>query len=352
MALSVRLSKIVVDKEYNKRYNDIVIDIEEGDTMNEVITINKTLSTKYAAMLTGQWSERTRTAYASDIKGFFRVNDLSEISIEAIKAVDVAATSQYREELVKQGYAQATINRKLTALSSFYTFLCRHEVGIMEYNPFSKKEGLHRVRYNKRYSNTRCLTMEECDSMLTATVEPYNPILSLRNRIIVLTLASTGMRRAELVSIKLGMFKKMGNAMVIEIVGKGEKERLVKISQSLYGLMGKYLEMRGLTWTDKSEHLFVGHSTNQDSDSHLSENAVYLLIKKIARRAGLDASDISPHCFRHFFVTEGLAMGRDLATMQDCAGHADISTTRRYDHTRRVLDGSPTDDILSRFQNI
>jgi site-specific recombinase XerD len=305
----------------------------------------------YATMLAGSLSGNTKRAYLSDILDFFGVEELTDISIDMIQNVDVSTATQYRERLMSQGKKPSTVNRKLTSLSKFYSFLTRYEVGIMQYNPFSDKQGLARVKQNKRYSNTRCLTKEEVQKLVQITME-NNDLEAVRNRIIVLLLATTGMRRTELNQIKVRDIVKNQGKDVIEIRGKGDKERLVVISGTVKVFIDRYLAMRGVSYSDVDAYLLVGHSkrfAKLEKEVPITDKAIYNMIKAVAEKAGIGADDISPHCLRHTFITEALDMGVKLEDVQDMVGHADLATTRRYDHTNRVLKNNPADALAEEF---
>lgn len=310
-----------------------------------------------ADIYTKSLSENTRRAYLADIKEFFGIDNLSDLSIERIRSVNTATAQEYREVLLSKGRAESTINRKLTSLSAFYSFLCRHEIGIMSYNPFSPKEGVKRVKQNKRYSNTRCLTQKEVRSLVKVTMQETsdegsrNQLESIRNRIIILLLATTGMRRAELVSIKLGQFKRTHGKDVIEIKGKGDKERMVVISTTIKVLIDNYIEMRGLTYQNRDRYLLASHTSNSDhfDKEGITPQTIYRVVKSVAEKAGVDAEDISPHSLRHTFVTEALDMGYRFEDVADMVGHADTSTTRRYDHSKRVVIDNPADRLSKMF---
>lgn len=313
------------------------------------------LGEKMSSIYVGTLSENTKKAYIKDLKDFFGVNDLKNIKIKDILQVNTASANIFREKLRQKGLKPSTINRKLTSLSSFFSFLSRKEIGLISYNPFSPREGAIRLKQNRRYSNTRCLTKQEIQSMIKVTMQK-DDLVSLRNRIIVLLLATTGMRRSEIANIKIGDMKKMEDKNVIEIIGKGDKERLIVISDTIKTFIDKYLELRNLTYNDKNEYLLVNHSYNPKFSGmdKLTSQTIYNVIKSIAEEAGLDASNISPHCLRHSFATESLEMGLPIQDVQDLMGHADISTTRRYDHTRRILKNNPSqmlENILLGKQN-
>jgi site-specific recombinase XerD len=315
---------------------------------NQVINMDGTLGEHYANLYTGCLSYNTRRAYVQDICQFFDVQELKDISLIDIRRVNIATANLYREDLRKQGYALSTINRKLTSMSKFFSILSRRDIGIIEYNPFDSKEGTVRMKQNKRYSNTRCLSTEEVKSLVKVT--NGDTLKAIRDRIIVLLLATTGMRREEIVTIKLGNFKRTMGKDVIEIIGKGDKERLIVLSGTIKTLIDKYIAMRGLTYKNGDSYLLTNHSTNGYKDrGQLSDQAIYNVVKSIADRAGLDASDIHPHCLRHTFITEALELGCKLEDVADMAGHSDLSTTRRYDHTNRVINNNPAEKLEAKF---
>lgn len=295
----------------------------------------------------GTLSENTKKAYIHDILEFFGTNNPREVTLEDIRAVDVTTANQYREKLIKQGLKLSTVNRKLTSLSGFYRFLSRREVGIMDYNPFSSREGTARIRQSKKYSNTRCLSAKEVQAMLNV-LKYDNTLLGVRNKLIIMLLSTTGIRREELLTLKVGMLRKIQDRYVFEIVGKGDKELLVPVSDQTKKLMDKYLSMRGLTYEDRDEFIVVNHANNYDGQA-LSPQGLTKALKQIAERAGIGSEDISPHVFRHTFITQALELGAKLEDVQDMVGHASIDTTRRYDHTSRILTRSPANKLDALF---
>lgn len=297
-------------------------------------------------------SESTKRAYMKDIKDFFGVVDLTSITIEQIRNVNLTTSQEFKQRLEDEGKSTSTINRKLTALSNFYRYLCRRDVGIMEYNPFLSEEGTVRMYQDKRYSNTRCLTVDEVKRLLKA-IENDDAILQLRNTIIVLALATTGMRRAELTHIRIGDIKIQDCKDVIELTQgtKGRKSRYVVVSDSLKVMIDKYIAMRGLDYTHKNVYLLANHAHNNfiHTNDILTESTIYRVIKSIADKAGIDASSISPNCLRNTFITRSRELGLDIQDIADMVGHTSISTTQRYFQTNRVISNSPADMLSDMF---
>jgi site-specific recombinase XerD len=283
----------------------------------------------------------------TDILQFFNVNNPSQITIDMVRNVNVATANQYFEKLHDEGYSNSTINRKLQALSKLYKFFCRKEIGVIDYNPFSSDEGTARLKV-RNYSNTRSLTDNEVRTFMSV-LSIDRTILGVRNKIIMLLIATTGMRRAEVSSLYIGMIGKMMGKTIIDFSGKGNKERFVEIADSIKKLIDQYLKLRGLTYMDKNQPLFVSHAHNADPTKPIGTETIYRLVKGVAKEAGLDESSISPHCFRHTYITKSLDLGCDISDIQDRVGHSSISTTRRYDHTQRILKNNPANALAEMF---
>lgn len=309
-----------------------------------IITNNvNAVSPKHIIELSGVMTPNTKRAYLADIRAFFEIKDFSELTTNMVAKITVSKVNKYFQNLSDEGYSPATINRKLQALSKFYKYMSRREVGIIDYNPFSSDEGAMRFKA-KNYSNTRSLTDDEVRSIME-TLGKDKSILGIRNKIIVLILATTGLRRSEIAEMRVGQITTMDGQAIIEVVGKGNKERFVVIAKGIKDLIDTYLGLRGLSYQDKQKALFVSHSQNKLAGM-ITAQTIYNTIKEVAGKAGLEAGSISPHCFRHTYVTKSLDMGCPLEDVQDRVGHSDISTTRRYDHTRRMLKGNPADAMM------
>lgn len=328
---------------------DLII---EGKNQIVISNVINQVPTYHITELAGSLSDNTKRAYLADIRQFFGIRDFAELTIDMVARTKVSHVNRYFKRLAEEGLSPSTINRKLQALSKFYKFMARREVGIVEYNPFSSDEGAMRFK-SKNYSNTRSLQDEEVRAIMEIITKD-NSILGIRNQILILMLATTGMRRDELATLKIGYLKKSDGKDLIEFTGKGNKERMVVIAKSIRELIGKYLDMRGVTLSDKNLPMFVSHSTRNNniaSSTSITTQSIYNLVKKVAGEAGVDAESVSPHCFRHTYVTRSLEMGVPLDTIQDRVGHSDISTTKRYAHTKKILEDNPADALADLYTN-
>lgn len=314
---------------------------------NEPQLFSNTLPQKYIYELAGSLTSNTKRAYLGDIKRFYDISDFSELTLDMVQGVDVERANKYIDKLVEQGKKPSTINRSIRALSKFYRYLCRREIGIMTYNPFSSDEGINIFKIGNQ-STGRALLDDEVIKFIEVINEDKS-IIGLRNKIIILMLATTGMRRSEVSGTKIGQISVSEGEYIINAVGKGRKTRIVVISKGLKIYIDKYLEARGLTYKDKNKPLFDNHSSNGEENSGISHQTVYRAVKGIANKAGLEVDNISPHSLRHTYITNSLKEGCPLEDVQDRVGHADPSTTRRYDHLRRIINNNPADKFLEKF---
>ncbi len=329
--------------------------------MNDLTTSNNNMEiAKFnnEFQYTNTLTDKTKNSYVGTIKEFFCVEELNEISMMQIKNVTPDIANAWATNLVESGKCKpVTVNRKLSALQNFYSYLCRHTVNICEYNPFSTNEGCIRFKNaTKNYSDKRALSPQEVKDIFNTIILPPNKhcekwLLGQRDLIILQLLATTGMRRGEIVKIKLGDIMKINEQHVCEITGKGNKKRLVVIAEPIYNNILEYIKVRGLSLTDKEKPLITNHSSNAEPDSFLNEVTIYRVVKKYADKAGIDVSEIAPHNFRHTFCTQSIEMGADLNTVSDLMGHTSVNTTKRYEHTLRAIKDS-TSNTLSKLYEL
>ncbi|HLC39077.1 MAG TPA: tyrosine-type recombinase/integrase [Patescibacteria group bacterium] len=179
------------------------------------------------------------------------------------------------------------------------------------------------------------LEPEELEKLFQATQTEKNQIIGLRDRAILETLFSTGLRVSELVKLKKGNVNlKQGE---FSILGKGGKGRVVFLSESARDWIKKYLDLR----TDNSEALFVRHrflekkekdiSDEFESFAHLTPRTIQRIVRKYSIRAGI-TKPVTVHTLRHSFATDLLRSGADIRSVQAMLGHSSITTTQVYTH--------------------
>lgn len=301
-------------------------------------------------MFTNTLGKETKRAYVQAIKEFFG-KDLCNITIENMQAVTPEMANQYAMNLLNNGLKRTSINRKLAALHSFYKFLCRRSVGIMTYNPFDSGEGCIRFKNaQKNYIAKRALVADEVKTMFDLA-KMDNSIIGVRDLLVLELLATTGMRRAEVCEIKIGDIQLTQGVYAINIVGKGNKERIIVASNEVMGIINKYMNMRGITMKDKDEYLLVSHANRKSGSGKVSTNMIYRIVKHYAELADIDPDTISPHTLRHTFATQCIGMGTPIQDVQQLMGHASINTTELYNHSFNIINNNPAEKLTSMYND-
>lgn len=319
--------------------NNILV---QGNTQLETVNVEE--------MFTNTLGKETKRAYVQAIKEFFG-KDLCNITIEDMQAVTPEMANQYAMNLLNNGLKRTSINRKLAALHSFYKFLCRRSVGIMTYNPFDTDEGCIRFKNaQKNYIAKRALVTDEVKTMFDLA-KMDNSIIGIRDLLVLELLATTGMRRAEICEIKIGDIQLTQGVYAINIVGKGNKERIIVASNEVMGIINKYMNMRGITMKDKDEYLLVSHANRKSGSGKVSTNMIYRIVKHYAELADIDPDTISPHTLRHTFATQCIGMGTPIQDVQQLMGHASINTTELYNHSFNIINNNPAEKLTSMYND-
>ena len=179
------------------------------------------------------------------------------------------------------------------------------------------------------------LNLEQIERLLLAP-DTKNPI-GLRDRAILETLFSTGLRIAELVALNRDQFANIQNKKDLElsIIGKGDYPRMVFFSERALSWLKKYLETR----KDKEKALFIHYRARKDAESRLTARSIERIVKKYTILAGVPVFT-TPHTLRHSMATDLLNQGVDLRTIQEFLGHRSILTTQLYTHVtnKRLRD--------------
>lgn len=179
------------------------------------------------------------------------------------------------------------------------------------------------------------LTLEQIEKLLLA---PNIEIMSgLRDRAILESLFSTGLRIAELVALNKEQFKSIENKEDLElsVVGKGNHPRTVYFSKRALDWVKKYLKTR----SDEEKALFINYRSKMASEARLTPRSIERIVKKYATLANIPFFT-TPHTLRHSYATDLLGQGVDLRTIQEFLGHRNIATTQIYTHVtnKRLRD--------------
>jgi tyrosine recombinase XerC len=255
------------------------------------------------------YSPHTILNYKLDLNDFAKFN--SETPIDKI---DYLLLRKYLAVLKEKNLGSRSVGRRLSALRSFFRFLTRE--GLIKANPIlmlsSPKLDKHLPQF---------LTEDETAKLIeSAFSKNEKDERGLRDRAILETFYSTGMRISELVGLDLADMDFIGGTS--KVYGKGKKERIVPIGDMAVKAIRIYLEKR----KKQSEAVFLNRFGKR-----ITTRGVRDIVNKYIRVAGLKQG-VSAHTLRHSFATHLLNRGADLRTVQELLGHANLSTTQIYTH--------------------
>lgn len=267
-------------------------------------------------LLEKNYSELTVKAYQNDLEDFTKFI-LEQYESEVIDDVNYPQIRNWIVFLVEKGLSNRSVNRKLSALNTFYKFLLK--TGDIKLNPLSKHKAL---KVNKK------IQVPFSESEITAVLDDLcfdNSFEGLRNRLIIELFYSTGIRRIELVELKLSSIN-IDNK-TLKVLGKRNKERIVPLLESVVHTINKYLVARiELGYIKDENHLFL-----TKKGIKIYETLVYRIINDYFSRASSKVKK-SPHILRHSFATHLLNQGADLNAVKELLGHSSLAATQIYTH--------------------
>lgn len=244
-------------------------------------------------------------------------NDPGQLGKVRLEDVDTLQIRRYLGHLHTKNQ-KSTIARKLAAVRSFFRYLHKHR--IITDNP---AENLHPPKLGKTMPTY--LSVDDMFRMLDM-VKPVG-VLGLRNKAIIETLYSTGVRVSELSGLNVGDVD--AQTGIMRVLGKGDKERLVPIGLKALESIAAYRE--ALTAETGISPDCEGAMFLNKDNGRLTTRSIGRVVDQLAKACGL-AVPISPHAMRHSFATHMLDGGADLRAVQELLGHSSLSTTQRYTH--------------------
>lgn len=263
-----------------------------------------------------KYSSHTVNAYGSDIQEFESFCK-SSYDMGCIDSVPYSIVRSWVVSLSEDNISNRTINRKVASLKAYYKFL--QKVGVIEVNPLAK----HRALKIPKKLETPFSEAEMED--VFSSVNYSDDFEGRRDRLIVHVLYATGMRRAELVNLKLVYVDFESNN--IKVLGKRNKERIIPLLDETRELLKAYLEERSsLGKIVDSDYVFLTKSGNK-----VYETLVYRIINRYFREVSAKVKK-SPHILRHTFATHLLNKGADLNSVKELLGHASLASTQVYTH--------------------
>ncbi|MCA9064671.1 MAG: tyrosine recombinase XerC [Planctomycetaceae bacterium] len=271
-------------------------------------------------------SPLTIKSYADDLTHLVEFFTEQTGRVPAPREVEVGILRSYVAYLHECGYARTTVARRLACLRTFFRY-CNRE-GICETNP---AKPLRTPRAGRKLPHF--LTTEQIDALLQAP--PANNDQGVRDRAILETMYSAGLRVAELVGLNLSDWDR--SAGIIRVMGKGRKERISPIGSYAAKALDQWLQLRRPDPKAKDADrnaMFLNRFGRR-----LTTRSIGRMLEKHIATAGL-SSQTSPHTLRHSFATHLLDGGADLRSVQELLGHKSLTTTQIYTHvsTRRLRE--------------
>lgn len=262
-----------------------------------------------------KYSGNTIISYINDLKQFSNfVNiDLNSPETLNIKKEHIRNWVIY---LFENKYSSTSINRKLSTLKSFFKYLLKR--GFVKNNPVKL---IATPKSEKRLPSF--INIKQINELLDNIFDENNNFEKNRDRLIIEMFYLTGIRRNELINIKLGDID--FNNCKIKIIGKGNKERIIPISKEFSERIKRYLELKNELGL-QTEYLFVTNGGQK-----LYPEFVYRVVKKYLTYVST-LRKRSPHVIRHTFATHLLNEGADLSAIKDLLGHSSLAATQVYTH--------------------
>jgi len=263
-----------------------------------------------------RYSPHTVRSYKNDLDQFFLFITETDNSITA-QDVTSSQIRSWIVSMMEEGITPSSVHRKISCLRVFFRYLRKE--GVM------KKDPLEKVVLPKRKKVLPQFVAEESLVRLLDDNEFGDDFAGIRNRTLIEMLYMTGMRRAELIGLKISDID-MGEGTV-KVTGKRNKQRIIPMTKDFVVRLGDYLKLRNkIVETDDQGWFFVTGKGNKLYDKY-----VYNIVKSYLSMV-TTIEKRSPHVLRHTFATHMLNRGADLNTIKEFLGHANLSATQVYTH--------------------
>lgn len=261
------------------------------------------------------YSPLTVRAYLDDINSFQEYLKEQSINLEEVVYPNVR---NWIVILVEQNLSTTSVNRKISALKSYYKFLLK--VKQITVNPLLKHKSLKTAKKVQ-------IPFSEKELQDVFSDNDYsNDFEGIRNRLVIELFYTTGIRRAELINLKLNSVNEIQKT--IRVIGKRNKERIIPMLDCTLNLLKCYKEQRNHLEVIKDKEMLILSKTG----NKVSESFVYRLINDYFSAVSKKEKK-SPHVLRHSFATHLLNNGADLNSVKELLGHASLSSTQIYTHS-------------------
>ncbi|MCF2876320.1 MULTISPECIES: tyrosine-type recombinase/integrase [unclassified Tenacibaculum] len=262
-----------------------------------------------------KYSKHTIQAYKTDLIAF-RDFCVVEYEDEKLTEIHYNQIRPWMVSLINEGISNRSVNRKMSSLKTFYTFL--QKIGEVKINPLAKHKAL---KVQKKIQVP--FDQNEVGEVLNIMKEGAD-FESIRDRLIVELLYSTGVRRTELINIKekdVDFVKK-----VIKVLGKRNKERYIMLLPTVLDTLNQYIDLKKDYELENVAELLI-----TKKGVKIYETLVYRIINAYFSRVSTKAKK-SPHILRHAFATHLLNNGASLDSVKELLGHSSLASTQVYTH--------------------
>lgn len=262
------------------------------------------------------YSTHTILAYQRDLEGFLSFAK-KDFDYDSLKEVHYSIVRSWIVYLVDSNISNRSVNRKMSSLKTYYKFLLK--TGQISENPMAKHKSL---------KTSKKLQVPFSEKEINSVIDQLaleDGFVGLRNKLIVELFYATGMRRGELVNLKVSdvsFFQK-----TIKVLGKRNKERIIPLIPTTQKTLEQYLEERKRLEGVKDESYLL----LSEKGVKIYETLVYRIINTYFSQASEKVKK-SPHILRHSFATHLLNEGADLNAVKELLGHASLSSTQVYTH--------------------
>lgn len=278
-------------------------------------------------------SDDTKTAYIKDLKFFFDFLKSGNVVISHPNEIKSYHFQIYRDHLMERGLASATINRRLVCVRSFMKWSIAAK--LIDHNP------LDTVKLPKVQTESPTVAFEDEEVLMMINAPDTETHKGRTHRLVMVLLFHLGLRRSELTNLQMHQIVDDRGHWVLRIHGKGDKVRLIPMNATVYEEISIYVASLNDNGVELGPNDYLLQTDlKSKNDRPMDGSTIFRIINKYAKNLGINKS-VSPHSCRatvisHLLDTRHAAI-RDVATF---AGHANITTTERYDKRRKNLDKS------------